>query len=196
MLTLPIKTAAAEDAERIISSLVLAFSADPIVRWMYPSPQQYLEHFPDFIRTFGSKAFEQRSVYYTDNYSGAAFWLSPQSEPDTDAVAMYIQQTTSEQQQTEIFAMFEQIDNYHPHEPHWYLAILGIEPTQQNQGYGSALIEHKLEECDRQGIIAYLESSNPKNIPFYQRHGFKIIGEIQAGSSPTIFPMLRYPQSS
>ncbi|MGV2831424.1 GNAT family N-acetyltransferase [Myxosarcina sp. GI1(2024)] len=93
-----------------------------------------------------------------------------------------------------MFAVFEQLDNYHPHEPYWYLAILGVETTQQKKGYGSRLIEHILKKCDRNNTIAYLESSNLKNIPFYERHGFEAIGKIQAGKSPTIFPMLRYPR--
>jgi hypothetical protein len=36
-----------------------------------------------------------------------------------------------------------------------------------------------------------LESSNPRNIPFYRRHGFEPLGAIRAGSSPTLVPMLQ-----
>ena len=39
--------------------------------------------------------------------------------------------------------------------------------------------------------LACLESSNPKNIPLYERHGFELLGTIQVGASPPIFPMLR-----
>ncbi len=51
-----------------------------------------------------------------------------------------------------------------------------------------------LASCDRDGTIAYLEASNLKNIPFYEQQGFEVIGKIQAGDSPVIFPMLRYPR--
>ncbi len=65
----------------------------------------------------------------------------------------------------------------------------------QGWGHGSArLRRHALEQCDRDGVIAYLESSNPRNIPLYERHGFASLGSIQAGSSPTIVPMLRRPR--
>ncbi len=52
------------------------------------------------------------------------------------------------------------------------------------EGLGALLMKHALRRCDEQGSVAYLESSNPRNISLYERHGFKIIGRIQSGSSP------------
>ena len=54
-------------------------------------------------------------------------------------------------------------------------------------------MQHALAACDRDGTCAYLESTNPRNIPLYQRHGFELLGTIQVGMSPPIFPMLREP---
>ncbi|MEM7726427.1 MAG: GNAT family N-acetyltransferase [Cyanobacteria bacterium P01_A01_bin.45] len=191
MIETQIKSASEKDIEQIISSIVLAFATDPVIRWMYPCAHQYLRNFPEFIQIFAGKAFEHQTVYYTDNYAAAAFWYPPDSQPDSDAIGAFLQQTIPEQQQEEIFSVLEQMNNYHPQDSYWYLAMLGVEANQQHKGYGSALVKHKLEECDTQGAIAYLESSKPENIPFYEKHGFQVIGEIQAGNSPTIFPMLR-----
>jgi ribosomal protein S18 acetylase RimI-like enzyme len=80
---------------------------------------------------------------------------------------------------------------YHPSEPHWYLPLIGVDPFQQGSGLGSALMRHALARCDSEGKPAFLESSNPKNVPLYERHGFEVLGRIQAGASPTLFPMLR-----
>jgi hypothetical protein len=44
--------------------VVLAFSTDPVVRWGYPDPHQYLMYFPDIVRAFAGKAFEQQTAYY------------------------------------------------------------------------------------------------------------------------------------
>ena len=71
------------------------------------------------------------------------------------------------------------------------LPLIGVDPVQQGRGQGGALLRHALERCDREGMPAYLESSNPRNVPLYERHGFESIGRIQAGSSPTVIPMLR-----
>ncbi|MBE9043203.1 GNAT family N-acetyltransferase [Pleurocapsales cyanobacterium LEGE 10410] len=181
--------------ENIINSVVLAFSADPIARWMYPSPQEYLSNFPNFIKSFGGKAFDSQTVYYADLYSGAAFWFPPQIEPDTDAVVDVIHKTISTENVAQVLSLLEQTSYFHPSEPHWYLAILGVELNQQKKGYGSALMQQILNHCDRHNQLAYLESSNIANLAFYEKHGFEVIGVIQTGNSPSMFPMVRYPQN-
>ena len=104
------------------------------------------------------------------------------------------QRTVPEQDQEALFSMFEQMGDYHPHEPHWYLPLIGVDPVRQRKGYGSMLLEHALKVCDEDQMPAYLESSNPENIPLYQRHGFEVLGTIQAGTSPPVTPMLRRPR--
>jgi len=177
-----------------IDVVVSAFSADPAARWLYPDQHQYLENFPEFVRAFGGKAFEQGTAYYVDGYSGAAFWLPPGVHSDEESLAELLRRTISERDREDVFAFFEQMDSCHPSEPHWYLPLIGVDPTRQGKGYGSALLKHALAACDRDKKLAYLESSNPKNIPLYERHGFEWLGTIQVGSSPPIFPMLRKPR--
>ena len=41
-----------------------------------------------------------------------------------------------------------------------------------------------VELIDESGKPAYLESSNPRNISLYQRHGFEVLGEIRSGAAP------------
>jgi ribosomal protein S18 acetylase RimI-like enzyme len=90
--------------------------------------------------------------------------------------------------------VFEQMAKYHPEEPHWYLPLIGVDPVHQGKGHGDALMAHALSRCDRDRVPAYLESSNPRNISLYVRHGFVALGSIQAGSSAQIVPMLRRPR--
>jgi GNAT superfamily N-acetyltransferase len=86
------------------------------------------------------------------------------------------------------------MDRYHPSEPHWYLPLMGVDPSQQGKGFSSALLQHTLMQFDRDNKIAYLESSNPRNISLYKRHVFELLGSIQIGTSPSIAPMLRRPK--
>jgi ribosomal protein S18 acetylase RimI-like enzyme len=194
MTTPIIQTATASDEAPSIAVVVLAFSADPAARWTWPDPQQYLRHFPSFVRAFGGKAFAHGSAYYVEGYAGAALWLPPDVHPDEDVLISLVQCTVSEPMQKDVFAVFEQMGRYHPREPHWYLPLIGVDPSHQGKGYGSALLQHALLPCDRDHTLAYLESTNPKNIPLYERHGFELLGTIQVGTSPPLFPMLRKPR--
>ena len=80
------------------------------------------------------------------------------------------------------------------YEPHWYLPLVGVEPNAQGRGLGGALMRHAVARCDQEDAPAYLESSNPRNISLYERHGFEVMGEIQMGSAPPVTPMLRQPR--
>jgi ribosomal protein S18 acetylase RimI-like enzyme len=181
------------NAAQAVGTVVLAFSADPIARWFYPDPHDYLTNLPSFVRAFAGKAFECNSAYQINEYSGAALWLPPDVHPDENALIALLQRSIPEEKQQEIFAFMERMDSSHPSEPHWYLPMIGVDPAKQGNGYGSALLKHSLEQCDSEGKLAYLEASSPKSIPLYQRHGFELAGTIQVGSSPPMFPMLRKP---
>jgi ribosomal protein S18 acetylase RimI-like enzyme len=194
MTTPIIKTATMSDEASAIAVVVLAFSGDPAARWTWPDPNQYLVHFPSFVKTLGGNAFAHSSAYCLDGNAGAALWLPPAVGPDEDALAALLQRTGSASVQDDLAGLFEQMGRYHPQEPHWYLPFIGIDPSQQGKGYGTALMEHALVPCDRDRTLAYLESSNPKNIPLYERHGFELLGTIQVGTSPPVFPMLRKPR--
>jgi ribosomal protein S18 acetylase RimI-like enzyme len=189
-----IETVTPSSADQAVSTVVLAFSADPAARWLYPDPDQYSVNFPSFVRAFGGKAFEQGSAYSINGCSGAALWLPPDCHPDEEALVELFRRSVSEDRQEALFAVLEQMSSYHPSEPHWYLPLIGVDPARQGNGYGSALMTHALIQCDRDEKVAYLESSNPKNISLYERHGFELLGTIQVGGSPPIFPLLRKPR--
>jgi GNAT superfamily N-acetyltransferase len=188
-----VRTARSGDERRVIDTIVLAFSTDPAARWMYPEPERYLGHFPEFVQAFGGRAFDYGTAHVTADGLGAAMWLPPGVHPNDGGVVDLIQRTIPERDHEPLFAMFDQMGRYHPDEPHWHLPLIGVDPTRQRRGYGSVLLEHVLRLCDEDGTPAYLESLNPMNIPLYQRHGFEVLGTIQVGTSPPITPMLRQP---
>ena len=52
-----------------------------------------------------------------------------------------------------------------------------------------------LARCDADGIPAYLESTKPRNIAFYERHGFAVTGTIApAPDGPPMWCMWRDPK--
>ena len=117
--------------------------------------------------------------------------LKPGVTSDDDAMGALALEAIPEAQQEEIFTFMAQMAEFHPKDPHWYLPLIGVDCSRQSRGFGSALLAHALERCDRDHLPAYLEASSPRNKALYERHGFEVIGVIQAGSSPPMWPMLR-----
>lgn len=87
------------------------------------------------------------------------------------------------------------IERRHPAEPHWYLAVLGTDPSVRGKGFGQALMQSRLSCCDADHAPAYLESSKADNVPYYERFGFTVTGEITLpNGGPTLWPMWRDPR--
>jgi ribosomal protein S18 acetylase RimI-like enzyme len=189
-----IKTATKADAAAIVAILTAAFRSDPVARWIYPDEREFDQNFPELVRRFGGRAFEHETAWHIDRSQAGALWLAPEVTPDEDALMTLLQSTVSEGRLPNVFAMFEQMGTYHPTEPHWYLPLVGVAPAHQGNGLGTALVRIALERCDRDRVPAYLESSNPRNISLYERLGFRKLGQIRSGSSPTMVPMLRLPE--
>jgi ribosomal protein S18 acetylase RimI-like enzyme len=189
-----VKTATASDEASVIDVLTLAFCLDPLARWGWPDPREYLMYAGSFLWAFGGKAFAHGSAYYVEGYRGAALWLPPGVQYDEEGLVSLIQRTAPEEMQKDVVAVWEQAARHHPSEPHWYLPVIGIDLFYQGKGYGSALMQRALIPCDRDKKIAYLEASTEEAIPFYERHGFEVLSRIKVGASPTIVPMLRTPR--
>jgi GNAT superfamily N-acetyltransferase len=194
MSTVEVRTVGEPEQQAVIDVITLAFSTDPMARWTYPNPATYLAIMPEMIRAFGTSGFAHGTVHLVDGGGAAAMWLPPGVEPDSARLKAIAGQHAPPERQGDMARVFEQMDRFHPHEPCWYLPVIGVDPTSQGRGYGSALLRYALEQIDRAGAPAYLESSNPRNLPLYERFGFEAVGSIQAGSSPTIVPMLRRPR--
>jgi GNAT superfamily N-acetyltransferase len=94
---------------------------------------------------------------------------------------------------SDLAAFGDIIREHHPTTEHWYLPITGVDPSAQGRGLGSTLLRHALAACDRDGLPAYLEASTLRSRVLYEHVGFTQRGEIQAGSSPTVWAMLRDP---
>jgi GNAT superfamily N-acetyltransferase len=174
-----------------IDTIILAFAADPVTRWVFPEEHDYLTSFPKVARAFGGAAFPHNSAHCTEDFGGAALWLPPNVHFDENAMNNVLESTAPDSVRGDLFAVFDQMEQYHPAGPHWYLPLIGVDPAHQRKGYGGALMIHALELCDRDHVPAYLESTNPMNVSLYQRHGFEVLGTIQEGASPPLIPMLR-----
>jgi ribosomal protein S18 acetylase RimI-like enzyme len=177
----------------VFAVLTLAFGDDPMTRWTWPEAPLHLATFPGFAKAFGGAAFDHGGAHRV-GHVGAALWLPPGVDPDEAELGRILDMTMPETVKADGARLMEQMASHHPSEPHWYLPLIGVDPAHRGKGLGGALLRHALAICDRDGALAYLESTNPRNISLYERHGFVRIATIQHGSSPPMVPMLRKPR--
>ncbi len=191
-----VRSARSEGEQRTaVAVITLAFSTDPMARWAFPQAATYLSVWPQIVHAFGGNGFAHGATHLAAGAAAAALWLPPGVDADSERLTALIEEHAPSRLHADLELVFAQMETHHPSEPCWYLPLIGVDPCCQGRGYGSALLGYALEQCDRDGTPAYLESSNPRNIPLYQRHGFEIVGTVQAGTSPTVVPMLRRRRS-
>jgi ribosomal protein S18 acetylase RimI-like enzyme len=182
------------DRDRFESTMAVAFTNDPLVRWAWADPLQYVRTFVPFTTLFGGKSFDHGSAYVIGDFFGVVQWLPPGVQPDDAPMLELFERNMSEPKLGQLLAMLEQMGGFHPNEPHWYLPLIAIDPIYQGRGYGTALMQQGLARCDRARQLAYLEATSLPSRRFYERLGFRVLGEIRSADSPPMFPMLREPR--
>lgn len=192
--SIEIRSATSDEIPRAVAAIVAAFISDPPARFAWPSPHDYLSAMPVATGEFAGSCFQHGTAYVSADFCGAALWLPPGVEPNGEALAKVFRDTVKPEHMDDLLATFEKMEQSHPREAHWYLPQIGVDPNAQGKGIGAALMRHALARCDEERSLAYLEASKPENIPFDQRYGFEVIGQIQVGSGPLVTPMLRKPR--
>ena len=194
MTPIEVRIAEASETEAVLNTLMLAFSTDPCVRFMLAKPDVFFAGFRRFATAMGGAGVEHGSAWLADDGAAAALWLPPGISSDRDAMLAVLGELVEPEKLPTLGEVGETMAQYHPEEPHWYLAMIGVDPAQQGRGYGSAILKESLRRCDQDGVMAYLESSNPKNVPLYERYGFEVMGFVQPGEFPGLYPMIRQPR--
>jgi GNAT superfamily N-acetyltransferase len=186
------------DLDALEATLADAFHDDPMMAWIYPDPDTRPTHAQAFMRLGLEIGFPHGHVYSIAPDAGAAVWAPPDVDLFDDAAVTNMFTMLGEQigeRSEEVGSGLLQVTEHHPRDvPHFYLFILGTQRTHQGKGLGSDLMREVLDRCDRQGLGAYLESSNVRNVPFYERHGFKVTADVAVSPECTIRPMWRDPK--
>ncbi len=192
--SIAIRSATRDETSQAVASIVAAFITDPFARFAWPSVLDHLQAMALATREYASESFEHGTAYVSEDCCGAALWLPPGVEANGEALEKVFRDTAKPEHLEDLLASFEKMEQCHPEEPHWYLPMIGVEPNAQGRGLGGALMRHAVARCDQEGALAYLESTNPRNISLYERHGFEAMGQIQVGAGPLVTPMLRQPR--
>lgn len=187
------------DLEPMTQTLAGAFSDDTLISWIFDDPDTRPGHLADWMGFNIEMGLTRGHTYWSGDRQAVAIWSPPDVTLFDDLwgprmvkiLAKSIGERTSE-----VLAELARIGvEGKVDEPHFYLFVLGTDPGAQGQGLGADVIAPALALCDALGVAAHLESSNARNLTFYQRHGFEVTAEVQMGDTgPIIRPMRRAPR--
>jgi GNAT superfamily N-acetyltransferase len=185
--------------------LARAFHDDPLTTFMIPDPDERARVLPGLYVAAAGLAERFGEGFVTEPaLLGAALWFPPgRTELGAEEFQAVGAGDLARRLPRGAFGRFATVmahlDDLRRRDvprPHWYLSVLGVEPEVQGRGIGGLLIRPILERCDAAGLPAYLETQKQRNVPFYERHGFRVAVEVDEPTSGIRFwTMLREPAS-
>jgi GNAT superfamily N-acetyltransferase len=187
------------ETEAAARSLGDAFADDPVMGWMggFTDDAARITH---LARAAIEGRFRKPAplMFTTEGNDAIALWNAP---GDAELSALELVRAAPAIVRCfrtgviRTMSVLHVMDAAHPTEEHYYLFMVGVRRSRQGSGLGSAVLAPMLERCDAEGMPAYLENSNPRNEPFYARHGFVARDPLPLpDGAPPMTPMWREPR--
>ena len=196
-----IRAASTEDVDECARVLAAAFQADPGTTVFLPDDRDRAAILPDFFRTFVAAALSEDAdiVVAGEPITGVASWFGPDRHgPSPDAMGAHglgaVLERSGPDATGRLVGMLQEIEANHERlipGPHMRLEFFGVPPALQGGGIGTALIEHGHRRADESGLPCYLETFSEPNVGYYERRGYRTVGEFTIGDGIRGYGMLR-----
>lgn len=185
--------------------LARSFDDSPLMRHCIPGDRRRPSILRSFFRASIRDARPFGNVFVArdgDRVLGAAVWLPPgRYPPSTSRQLRQLSGTLTlgpmaPKAVRPSLRYLRASESVHPRTPHWYLAVLGVDPSFQGQGLGGRLLEPILECADAEGIPVYLETDRERNLAFYARYRFGLVDTLlpDGDAGPPEWTMWRDPR--
>jgi GNAT superfamily N-acetyltransferase len=191
-----------DEVERAAGVLARAFAADPLTLYLLPDDAERARKAPLMFTVLARYDYLFGQVDRFAGFEAVATWLRPEHGTETperlraagfDQLHEQIGAAPVERLEA-FYAVVEEAHWGVVADPHWYLRLLGVEPTQQGLGLGGALLQYGLARADANGDPCFLETFQERNVPFYLRNQFQlVIDDVEPTSGIRFWSFLRHP---
>lgn len=181
-----VRPARRDEIPQLAALLARAFANDPFFSYLAgraPERNQRMRDGWSGILRYASAGLSH--TWTTDDLSGVALWLPPDyrgpSLLENLRLVREMARFAGWRRLRLVSAALETLQQRrrrHVPGPHFYLSALGVEPSRQGGGVGTALMAPALERCDELALPAYLETATARNVLLYERVGFEVVEEL------------------
>jgi len=174
------------DIGKAAETLTLAFMDDPLSKNVFQKEATRFQNLLTYFKFRIKYGLRYGEVYSTSNdFEGVAIWLSGKKTHVSiwrgmlsGGMKLYGELSG------ELMTKFNEINHYTTsfrnsiiQPPYYQLSPIGVIPEMQGKGFGGKLLKPMFERFDDKKIICFLETQTKKNIPLYQKYGFKVVKE-------------------
>lgn len=191
------RRATPDDRAVLVDIFVAAFEDDPWYRWRYPGAD-YRGRAAEWFDLVTGFVWERADAWLTEGGDAAVIWVRPGraiAEPSDLADMWSLVERQHGDRAPEVAAALAAALGTEPPRPHALCLFAGVRPGRQGLGLGQQVMAPALDVCDRERLPAFLNSTNPRNVSFYERLGFRSTSLVEVAPNITFRSMLREPRS-
>ena len=180
---------------RLVELYATSFVDDPMIRWPLPADAGLVECKAMF-QVLLAPYIDLQVVWQVADCSGSAAWLDPASAARFGEIDRAMREHVApltDDDGARYGQFWDWLGSHVPSEPCWVLDMVAVDPAHRGAGLGRLLIEHGLAMARADGLPAFLETSQERNVGYYERLGFEVLSREQSpGGGPEIW-FMRHP---
>ena len=186
----------AGDDRSVVETLAVGFFDNPLMTWIFRDEPTRAEALREWFAFWSAAYAEDGRRFTVDGDAAAALWKRPGGAPMGDeggaGIVSIFQRWGGDDWTPTVLRGLAPL-GHHPPGSFWYLNAIAVRPDGRGRGVGARLLGPMLEHADSEGVPVYLESSDPRNLTFYERHGFRPWGDavVMPEGGPSVQPMWR-----
>jgi ribosomal protein S18 acetylase RimI-like enzyme len=186
-----ITAASPSDIDEAVACLATAFAQDPITGFLLQTSQGYRERVTQFFSLLMRARIELKMPVFVARepmvLTGQR-WATQLCDPNgqsglTEEWARFEKAIPG---LTDRMAIYDEVAaKFKPPAPHYYLGVIGTDPTLHGSGIGTQLLKSfcELSASDPLSCGVYLETAQASNLRFYERAGFAETGRGNLGDA-------------
>jgi ribosomal protein S18 acetylase RimI-like enzyme len=177
------KKALYSDKEVVIDILTRSFYENKSVNYVIKDDDKKLQRIKSLMDYSFEVCFLFGEVFLSDDRKGCALILFPEKKKTTGRAIMLdlklVFTCLGIKNLLKTLDRESKIKKHHPNDPFVHLWFIGVDPEFESKGTGSTLLKEVIAEANKLNRKVYLETSTLKNIPWYEKFGFKVFDKIE-----------------